>query len=293
MMKVKSHNDCTAPAFPESGEKKNNTAVPWIYLLGITAAEILVAYSSVQAGMALHIALLLGILVQAILAQYRWEEEKLQGAAVADYRLGYRFYLSLALAPMIRVLSLAIPLSGVPLQYWYLIDGIPLFAAAFTVIKLGGYSAQELNLSLGRCKNVWQNVLSQVGISLIGIPLGLMEFSILRPAPLVQRLAWQEIIVPALILLVFTGFAEELIFRGVILKSADDLFGKRVSLVYVGALFAVLHITHLSVFDVAFVFGVAVLFTAIVRRTGSLLGVTLAHGLTNTNLFIIAPLLFK
>jgi len=286
-MKVKSHNDCTAPAFPESGEKKNNTAVPWIYLLGITAAEILVAYSSVQAGMALHIALLLGILVQAILAQYRWEEEKLQGAA------GYRFYLGLALAPMIRILSLAIPLSGVPLQYWYLIDGLPLFAAAFTVIKLGGYSAQELNLSLGRCKTVWQNILIQVGISLVGIPLGLMEFSILRPAPLVQRLAWQEIIVPALILLVFTGFAEELIFRGVILKSADDLLGKSVSLVYVGALFAVLHITHLSVFDVAFVFGVAVLFTAIVRRTGSLLGVTLAHGLTNINLFIIAPLLFR
>lgn len=270
--------------------------LPWLYLLGITTAEILVAYSSVRGGMVLHIALLLGVLIQAILARYRLEEDELQAAvALPGERVvrSYRFYLSLALGPMIRILSLAIPLSGVPLQYWYLIIGLPLFATTFMIIKIAGYHIQELNLSLGSSKKRWQNALNQAGIGLIGVPLGFIEFSILKPLPLVQQLVWQELVVAALILLIFTGFAEELIFRGVLLRAADGFLGGDVSLLYVSALFAVLHITHLSVLDVAFVFGVAVLFTVMVRHTGSLLGVTLAHGLTNINLFIIAPLLFS
>jgi membrane protease YdiL (CAAX protease family) len=40
-----------------------------------------------------------------------------------------------------------------------------------------------------------------------------------------------------------------------------------------------------------FVFGVSVFFSWIVSRTGSLLGVTLAHGLTNILLFLVVPTL--
>ena len=62
-------------------------------------------------------------------------------------------------------------------------------------------------------------------------------------------------------------------------------------LVYVSALFAVLHIGHLSVADVMFVFLVGLVFASLVRRTGSLFGVTLAHGATNIGLFLVFPFL--
>ena len=94
----------------------------------------------------------------------------------------------------------------------------------------------------------------------------------------------------ALILLVATGFAEELIFRGVLQRVCGVVFGGW-GLVYVSALFAVLHVGYLSAADVAFVFAIAMFFSWVVKRTGSLLGVTLSHGITNIFLFLVVPLL--
>ena len=58
---------------------------------------------------------------------------------------------------------------------------------------------------------------------------------------------------------------------------------------YVALLFGVLHIGYLSVLDVVFVMAVGLMFGYIVRWGGSILGVTLAHGLTNIMLFIVLP----
>jgi membrane protease YdiL (CAAX protease family) len=90
---------------------------------------------------------------------------------------------------------------------------------------------------------------------------------------------------------VFTGFIEEVIFRGIMLKAADDYLGKTHSLLYGCFIFAVLHIIHYSPLDVVFVFGVALMFIFLVRRTGSLLGVVVAHGITNIMLYLVLPLL--
>jgi membrane protease YdiL (CAAX protease family) len=110
--------------------------------------------------------------------------------------------------------------------------------------------------------------------------LGLIEYFILRPAPLIESLTWQTVWLPALILLVFTGVLEEVIFRGVMQHTAIGALG-RLGLFYVAAIFAVLHLGYRSILDVLFVFAVAVLFGLLVPRRGSLLGVSLAHGLTN------------
>ena len=62
-------------------------------------------------------------------------------------------------------------------------------------------------------------------------------------------------------------------------------------IVYVSAVFAVLHMGFFSWLDMAFVFAIALFFGWMVKRTGSLLGVTLAHGITNAILYLIAPFL--
>lgn len=281
--------------------------LPWAYLVGVTAAELLVGLVSVRWGMILHIFLMLCVLGLAVAAARpgRWEKDAKSGilpvdedsrdsgaAAGSDVYyadpMSFRFYLSLALAPMIRVLSLALPLKDIPVMYWFLIVGAPLFAAAYVVVRLTGYRKYDICLMVPRGR--W---LVQAGIALTGIPLGVLEFTILKPSPLVSSLTFGEIILPSLILIVFTGFMEELIFRGILQRAAQDVMGGWRALLYVGLLFAVLHITHLSALDVLFVWGVALLFSLFVRNTGSLLGVTLAHGFTNIGLYIIWPLLFR
>ena len=60
-------------------------------------------------------------------------------------------------------------------------------------------------------------------------------------------------------------------------------------MVYVSTLFAIMHMGVHSWLDVAFVFGVAMFFAGVVKRTGSLFGVSLAHGITNVILFLVIP----
>jgi len=263
--------------------------IPWLFALCITLAEILVSLVNVRIGMLLHAFLLVALLIQASLVWYR---DSRAAGPVDDPESewlvrgtpGYRFYIALTLAPIIRIISLAIPMWNLPVMYWYLVTGAPLIITAFVIIRVAGYRPEEVCLRWGRG---WQ----QAGVALVGVPLGWLEFQILRPQSLLPGGNMGMLVLAGFILLVFTGFVEEIIFRGVMLRAADDYLGKTHSLFYVSFIFAVLHIIHFSLLDVVFVFGVAVLFTFFVRRTGSLLGVTIAHGITNIMLYLVWPLL--
>ncbi len=174
------------------------------------------------------------------------------------------------------------PLFKIPLIYWYLIIGAPLLAASFSVIKATGLKPKEVGLRAG-------NIPLQLMVCFAGIPLGLLEYIILKPKALIEILNWQSILFPALVLFVFTGFLEELIFRGILYKVSVETVSKKFGVLYTSMVFAVLHITHLSVIDVIFVFCVALMFTWLMDHFNSLLGISIAHGITNIGLYLIWP----
>ena len=105
-----------------------------------------------------------------------------------------------------------------------------------------------------------------------------------------DEFSFEAIWLPALILIVFTGVLEEIIFRGIIQQASLATYG-RFGIFFVAVLFAILHIGWGSLLDVVFVFGVALVFGIVTQRTGSLLGVTISHSLTNICLFLIFPFL--
>jgi hypothetical protein len=88
--------------------------------------------------------------------------------------------------------------------------------------------------------------------------------------------------------LIFTGFTEELVFRGLLQSLSLPIMG-RFAFVYVSLLFAVMHIGYRSLADLVFVFTVGLYFAFVVQWSGSILGVSLAHGVTNTTLFVVMP----
>jgi len=275
---------------------------PWLYAAGILLGELLVI-GNARAGVLVHLLVLGGLLVHSAFVYGKAGEGlRTEGGAAGPDQEGAgigaggrtagpgfyaRFYLALTLAPLIRILSLSLPLAVFPLVYWYAVVSFPLLAGAAAVTILNGYRRRELGLTWGGGRPFLQPL-----IGLAGFPLGLVEYFILRPQPLAPAPDMAVIWLPALILLVCTGFTEEFIFRGIMQKAAADLLGRKTALVLVSFIFAVLHITHLSVVDVVFVFGVAAFFSAIVYRTGSLVGVTIAHGLTNITMYLFWPFVF-
>jgi len=243
-------------------------AIALAYLVGIALAELLTTCADPRLGLLADCMLLVGLLFHS---------------SRVDSKKQRAFLVSLAFAPLIRILSLSLPLTQFPVMYWYLITSIPLFAAVLVAAPTLGYSWPELGLN----PRGWP---LQIVIGLSGVVFGAVEYYILRPDPLASALTWAQVWWPALILLVSTGLLEELIFRGLLQRAAIDGLG-RWGLVYVAVLFAVLHIGYQSPVDVFFVLMVGLFFGWTALHTRSLLGVTLSHGLTNVALFLIMPFL--
>ena len=134
------------------------------------------------------------------------------------------------------------------------------------------------------------NLPVQVVLALTGVVFGLALYGILRPESLIDNLTWGKILLPAFILLITTGFVEELIFRGVVQRSSIEALGPQ-GWVYAAVLSSVLYISYLSAVHWFAVFLVGLFFGWIVNRTGSLLGVTLSHGIINISLYLVIPLI--
>jgi membrane protease YdiL (CAAX protease family) len=234
-------------------------------------AETVVAYGDPRWGLAMHIVLLalaLGL------------------AARETDDLWQAFYLCACIGPIIRIISVGMPLQNFPQPFWYVLTSIPLFCVAYLIARDQHFSPAALKLRFPRPRDL--PVEGMVALS--GIGLGYVEWSILRPVPLIDGKSALWIVAGALILLVCTGLVEEVLFRGLIQHVAERFFGGNGGIAFTAAIFTVLHIGHLSIYDDLFVFVVGVYFSVVVRRTRSLLGVTLAHGAINTMLFITLPL---
>jgi len=241
--------------------------VPLVVLIAITIAEWITAAYDVRLGLPAH-ACILAFLVML-------------GAGTSD-TAKRELYWSLALAPIIRIGSLSLPLGRLPLLAWYPLIGVPIFAAAFIAKRKLGYTNGQVGLRIPA------NLVPQVLIVPLGAILGIGEYLIFRPAPLADRFTFASLWQPALVLLIFTGFEEEFIFRGLMQRAALRALG-RWGLVYVNLVFAALHIGYLSVLDLFFVFSVGLLFAVFALKTRSIAGVTFAHGAVNISLFLILP----
>ena len=240
-----------------------------VYLLAITAAEVVTVIIEPVWGMGCHIVVLVAVILHSALISGQTHQHLL---------------LSLALVPLVRIISLSMPLANIPEIWQYPIIYAPLLVAAVMVVRILNFRAEDVGLSF-RLFPV------QLVVGLSGLLFGVAEYFILKPEPVVIELTWQEMWLPALIFLVCTGFVEEFIFRGVLQYTALVVFGWW-GIVYVSLLFAILHMGFLSWIDVVFVLVVALFFGWVVKKTGSLLGVTLSHGIANIVLYLVAPFFF-
>ncbi len=238
------------------------------YLAAILGAEVVTNFLHLVPGIIFHTIILIGLLVHSSLT-----------AKPASRNL----LLALCLAPLTRIVSLAMPLTGFQVIYWYLIIYPTLFLAAWVAKRRLNFTAREVGINA-------QKLPLQFAVGLTGLIFGLAEFYILRPEPLISQLTWGQVLLPAFVLLAGTGFVEEFMFRGIIQRASVIALG-RWGVLYVAVLFATLHLIHWSTspWDIPLVFLIGLFFGWVVNKTGSLYGVTLSHGITNATLYLIIP----
>ena len=262
--------DALANANFGSSERWLFDFAPYYYLALIALAELTTVTVSPELGLGLHAMMLLLLPLHYALARAR-------DNPVAP------LILTLTLGPLIRIMSLSLPLTALPSLTWYVIIAMPLFAAAFALARTLGMTWRDAAMTI-KLKQLPVQLL----IASTGLILGLMEFLILRPQSLVPDGRADMVFFAAISLIIGTGLLEEVIFRGVMQHTSLQAMGAR-GLIYSSLVFMALHIGYLSILDLLFVFSVGLYFAWIVRRTGSLLGVVIAHSLTNIVLYLVMP----
>lgn len=196
-----------------------------------------------------------------------------------------RVLIALMPAPLIRIVSLTAPILQFYYLQWFTILAAIVFVGITTAIRLLHPPLGSIGLKLPARKHVWL----EIAVALSGFALGAIEFIILRPNPLTQALTFRELAAPILIIFVSTGLLEEILFRGLIQRYSIDALGEWAGIAFSVAAFAVMHIGWNSIWDIFFVASVGLMYSLVVRKTGSLLGVSISHAVTNTMLFLVLP----
>jgi len=250
-----------------TGTTRNEKIIAILYLIGLIIAEVSVTYINKEAGLVIEMFILFALLLNSSL----------------NVSYNYSVMLrSMMILPMIRIIGLSIPLMQIQPLYWFPIIAVPLFAAVYTIMKSQGLTRKHVGL-------IWGNKKIQFLIALTGIFLGTIEYTILQPKPLIAVLDPVTLITASIILIISTGFAEELLFRGILQKNAENVFGTIIGLLYTALLFTALHIGWNSFNDLIFVFSVALFYGIAFQKTRSIVGITFSHGISNTFLFLIVP----
>jgi membrane protease YdiL (CAAX protease family) len=250
-------------------DKTSGQATPAVlslpYLMVVPLGEVATFYVDATTGILVSLAILLGLLAKSAISR----DERWSG-----------LWLALGLVPITRIASLAIHPAGLSDIYRYVLVSIPILAGAIAVLKTLGYGWREAGIRTS--EPVVQGLMI-----LVGSGLGLLDFFILRPGGLNSSLSFQSTLVPAIVMMVSTGFVEELVFRGVIQRAAGAISSR--GWVYVAVVYAALQIGRGSLLHVGMALAMSLYFGWIVRRTGSIVGVSLAHGMFNVALYLIAP----
>ncbi len=236
-----------------------------LYLLAIAGAEALTAFVDPLWGFIFHFVSLFVLIVNS---------------AISDTFAARRLFLALGLVPLIRITSLAVPLAEFSQIYWYLIISIPILAGILAVARTASFCPNDIGINM----RMWP---LQILIAATGIGFGAAMYVILEPQAMISELTWQQLIVPVLVLMLATGLVEELAFRGVIQRAAQGvgLYGW----IYAAVLYAVLQMGFLSWEHGLMALGIALFYGWIVKRTKSIVGVTVSHGLVNVGLYLVFP----
>ncbi len=253
------------------------------YLSVVVAAELLIAFNQFVIGLLCYYVLLAAVFILAV--RFHLSAQVKDGLLTSDKKVlasSAHFYFALMLTPLIRVLGLPIMFSGLAAGFQLILVTAPVISAVLLIMRLVGIRPRDIFLSISSPDLFF--LLIQMIIGLTGVPLGMLEEKILTERPLLfpSPFRYGELV---LILIFVSGFLEELIFRGVLLKAAWEYLGKIAGSIYVSLLFAALQITHLLLLEIVFSFLVGLFFCWVVRRTGSIWGVTVAHGLMHFILY--------
>lgn len=246
----------------------------------ITLAEAFMFSSQTEASLGLHA---LNILFCILLPV--WAEKRTL------------LFQSFALISLLRVLNIGMPIFFEVTLYWLPFIYGPIILAGYMIWRQTVVEAKKLDWrNLLRFLNgvgLRQKVLWRWEYLLFAIIFGFLvsnlEFLVLGNEALVPDLGLSDLSLLFLVMVVFVGLGEELVFRALLQSAIAPEYGRIAAVIISAAMFAIMHSGYQSIPYLGFVFLVGLALAISYEKTGSLGLVALMHGLLNFFLFSFIP----
>ena len=242
-------------------------------MVAITVCEYIFTYQDVVYG--IIIALGLALAIYFLVSVVRIDERI---AICAE---------SMALIPLYVLFTSSLP--------WFFLNQQYLLPAVYScILGLCLWHIYQKDLSIIKLFGITRAKLLKYTLMglVIGLPLGMGEYAILRPEPAFPTFEIRYLLRDMLYMFLFVGIAEELLFRGLIQLDLTEVFGWKWALFAASALFAIMHLTWRSMPELGFVFIAGVVLGVVYWKTKSLVAPIVLHGANNVMLVAIAPYIF-
>ncbi len=231
----------------------------------ILLAEILIFYGKAEAAMPIHALNLVFLSLSTIF-------------------VNNRTYPALMLLPLFRLLNVAMPVFFHLTLYSYVLVYAPMFIPMYMILKERFITAEEAGLTFER---FW--FFLPVCISM-GLALGWGEYMVIKPQMLVVDNNLQQMLILALTMIFFVGIVEEFVFRSSLQTVLQERIGLIGGLVLASVIFGFMHSGYHLTLGLLYVSLAGLAFGVLFWLSKSLPVVSLAHGVTNISLFLVAPL---
>jgi uncharacterized protein len=238
-------------------------ALAWFYLVTVIIAELLTALVDPVIGVAVHL-----VVFGAILVHSTSRVERLP-------------LLGLSLVPLIRIVSLGLPLSDFDQRWWLYFTSVPLLAAVVLVSRSIGLTRADLGIRLPEGWG-WP---ASAAVAASGLGFGWLLRQVLERPIGVGEPTTGALLLFAGALIVGASLVDELIFRGALQSTSIGLLGVVPGILFASFAYATMQVGNSSMLPIAltFVFG---LYVGLARyRLNSLIGPIAANVAANLVFF--------
>ncbi len=190
----------------------------------------------------------------------------------------------LALLPLFRILNTTMPIFFTKTLYIFPLVYGPIFISIYYVAKNQKFSGREIGVSFEKL-----HIYFPASV-ILGMVLGRIEYNIISVESLIPAPTFQGVLFFTMIMLVFTGWAEELLFRSLVQTRLEQATGSTGGLIIASLLFGAMHSGYGTIYEIIFTTSAGFLLGYLFQRTRSLAFVALTHGMINVFLFGFIPL---
>jgi len=191
---------------------------------------------------------------------------------------------ALALLPLFRILNITMPIFFTQTLYIFPLIYGPIFISIYYVAKNQKFTEQELGMSFEKL-----HIYLPASI-ILGMVLGRIEYNTITVESLIPMPTLQDFLIFAVIMIVFTGMAEELLFRSLVQTRLEQTTGRWAGLIIASLLFGAMHSGYGTIYEILFTSSAGFIIGYLFQKTRSLAFIALTHGLINVFLFGVIPL---